>query len=666
VRVLEAWGYILTWQGVALLLAGMFLGTLAAVLPGLGATAIVAAFLPLTFTLDKYEAFIFLAAITGAGGFAGSVTAILLNVPGDSVNAATCLDGHPMARQGKAGVAIGASATASVLGSVFGMVVVVAGLHVLGGAILAFGPSEFFALSIAGVALIGTVSTRSPLKGIAAGLIGMMVGFVGQNAVVGGQRYTFGIVELYDGVSLVPILIGLFAIPEIFSLMTSKQSISGEPIAVHGMRSGVHEVLRRPGLVIRSCLLGSGIGLIPGVGQTLASWIAYGAAMKTSKSPETFGQGNIEGVIAPEATIDTKEAASMLPLFLFGLPSGVGTAIFLSVFQIYGVVPGKELVRHDLPLVWVIVLTIALVSVGTSLLGFVLADQMARLTLVPVALLVPTVYVLGVVSAFTDQGSLAGIAIALVFGAVGIVMERLDYPRAPLLIGVILVPFAEKNLFQARQLHYGSYEFLWSRPITVVILVVVLAALLRPLVRRTYRFASSRGRRPAAPLVAHGGQREHAKPAAQLSFAVALLGINLSLVPETLRLQPDARTFPLIVQSALVVATVALVADSARSLLTVRPPPEAEAAELIDDSLMRRSVLVPLLWLALLPALVWALGLVPASGIYTLLFALLFAPDELSKLRIGLAVIAAGALMALVSLVFDRWLHMPLYQGALR
>jgi putative tricarboxylic transport membrane protein len=279
----EGLGHVVRWEGVALALLAVVIGLAADILPGVSAVTMMALLLPVIFGMDKYDALLFLAALMAAGGFAGSITSILLNVPGDGINAATTLDGYPMARAGKAGVAIGASATASGLGALIGIAVLALALPVVREIVLAFSPPEFFALAIAGIALVATVSAKSPLKGITAGMLGMALGFIGISIALGGTRYTFGFTPLQDGIALIPAVIGLFALPEMFELLRRNEAVSREGIVVRGgVWEGVKEVLRRPGVLIRSSLIGSTIGMLPGVGGSVAWWVAYFAAERTS------------------------------------------------------------------------------------------------------------------------------------------------------------------------------------------------------------------------------------------------------------------------------------------------------------------------------------------------------------------------------------------------
>ena len=313
----EGLGDLMTGSGLAAVLVGTLIGTVVALIPGIGTTMAMALILPVTFGMDRVDAMILLVAVMGASGFAGSITAILFNVPGTAVNAATCLDGYPLARQGKAGVAIGASSAASGLGALFGIAVLIVALPIVRSVVLVFGPPEFFAFTVMGVAMIASVSAQSPLKGAISGLLGMALGMVGTSLLTPFPRYTFDVLQLADGFRLVPALIGLFAIPELYDLAQRGRTISEFTPVKGGVWQGVREVLKRPLLLLRSSVLGTGIGILPGVGAAVATWVAYFAAVRWSKDPDSFGKGNIEGVIAPEAAIDAKEGGSLLTVLAF-------------------------------------------------------------------------------------------------------------------------------------------------------------------------------------------------------------------------------------------------------------------------------------------------------------------------------------------------------------
>ena len=644
-----ALSHILTPEGIALFLGAVVLGTAAAVLPGISVGTLSVLFLPLSFVLDKYVAFMVLATLVGTGGFAGSMTAILLNVPGEVMNAPTCLDGHPLARQGKAGVAIGASATSSAIGTVFGVGVVALALPLLAAVFLRIGPPEFFALSVAAIVLIATVFTGSPVKGLVSGLIGALMGFIGVDPATAEVRYTFGRLELYDGIAIAPALIGLFAIPELFDLMTRNASISGDHPPIHGVWEGLRETLRRPFVLLRSALLGVLTGLIPGVGQNLASWLSYFIAVRTSKEPETFGKGNIDGVIAPEATIDVKETSTMAALFVFGIPSGISSVIFLAEFQVFGVVPGAALLERDQPLIWVIIGAIAVTSLLTSALAFVFAGPMVRITTVPVALLMPFIYVLGVVGATIDQGSLFGVVLVIAFGLLGIAMDRFGYPRAPLLVGLVLIPFAEHSFQLSLALSRNTYAFV-ERPLTLAILATVAAALI-------FTVVSGARRRRAAAATRTSEPAQTSPSLGEAAFALFLSAIVVAFLYESFFVERHEQRLAIAAQLVLAASLAWILWSNLARWLRARP---AHGVRWRPDP--RSPAVRSLGWILAFPALL-ALGFVTASCLYTAAFATGFAPAELDRRRAVIAIVLTAAMGALLYGVLIRTLHLRLYQG---
>lgn len=608
----EAAQSLFTLNGLVAVAAGTLIGSLVAILPGIGIVMTLALLLPLTIGMGTTEALMFLVAIIGAAGFGGSITSILFNVPGDGINAATCLDGYPMARQGKAGTAIGASAAASGLGALIGVGLLVLSIPFIRGLILLFGPAEFFALTVAGLAMIAAVSQRAPLKSAAAALTGMTIGLVGESLVTATPRFTFGLLELADGVPLVPALIGLFAIPEIFDLLQRSQAtISRVPEAAGGsVWRGALEVLRRPGLLLRSSLIGTGIGIVPGVGASVASWVAYFSAMNRSKERETFGKGNIEGVIAPEAAIDAKEGGAMLPVLAFGVPGSLTTAILLSAFLIHGVQPGQRLFQNDLPLVFAMILALVITNVSTSLLGLLLGGQLLKVTLIPVVILAPFILVLGFVGAFGDQQSMLGIAWALAFGVLGIALRRYGYPIPPLIVGFIMLPLVEEYFRLAVATNRGSLTFLLD-PVPATVLVVTALALAVPrllgIVRRRRSVVPPGADQVPEEAAASPGLGRVATP------ALLLAGVGIGLL-EMFVLRPDeyserAMTFPLLVMPLLATLLVIVTAKELVLLLAKRGEAQSPATA-------TRPAWQLFLVFGALPVAMYVAGIAAGSGLY--------------------------------------------------
>lgn len=673
-------------ETLLILLAGTVFGFIVAILPGISGVNAMALLLPVTFGMSYYQAMAFLVGIMAAGGFGGSITSILLNVPGDGTNAATTLDGYPMSRQGKAGQAIGASATASALGALFGVIVLIASLPIIRRVILSFGPAEMFAMSIAGIALIATVSKGNMIRGLIAGLVGMSVGLIGMNLPLGGTRFTFDTRVLYDGVPLIPAVIGFFAIPEIYKLLVTNRPISESgQIVKGGVLEGAREVLRRPGLLIRSSFIGTAIGFLPGVGGSVAPWIAYFAAKNASKHPETFGTGEIEGVIAPEASNDSKDGGALMPLLALGIPGSLTTALLLSAFLLHGVTPGQRLFQNDMALIWVMIISIVIANFTTSAAGMAFSNVLIKLTLIPATLIAPIVLSLAMVGGYASVARFDGMLFTLGAGLLGIVMVKGDFPRPPLLVGFILLPIVERNFHQALQINRGSYVFL-LRPITLTILVVTAFGILFPLVRARLRSSSGRrqtvsvgqgtvvsgshgasvGTSPApvgAPTDGRGAVGPvpaGATPLAMAAFSV--IGLALAALFFVMMQGYDDRQQML---PALLLPPLAILSlfQLMRLLAALRLDPTIFRPRVDPDQVQTDRVAIT--WFIALPMLIYILGVIPAIVIFIPLLRIFFygqRPTLRSALDGGLA---AACTAFIVWLLFVRVLDLRLYAGIL-
>lgn len=654
----EAFGVLLTWENIGLILIGSSVGAIAAVLPGISPVTVMALVLVIVAGMEKYNAFTLLVTIMAASGFAGSMTSILLNVPGDGINAATTLDGFPMARKGLAGVAIGASATASALGALVGLGVLISTLPFQRSLVLAIGPAEIFALAIMGIALVGAVSGRSALKGIISGLIGMTLGFVGVNLIVGGDRFTFGMLELFEGIPLAASLIGLFAIPELVALLRSNETVSRGGYAVAGgVLLGVKEALIRPWLIIRSGLLGSFVGMVPGVGGSVAGWLAYFLAQKTSKQPEEFGHGSVEGVIAPEASIDAKEGGSLIPVLILGLPGSLSAAMLVAAFQFHGILPGATLFRDESTLIWVMIFGMVAANVLTSVWGLAFANTMVRITLLPIVVIAPVILAIGFSGAFAEGKGLFGVAVALLAGLAGMVLERFGYPRPPLLIGLILLPLAEQNFHQALQISRGELTFL-TRPITVTVLALVVLGLAAPFIISQLRRRRGGVVVKTAAAVASeddAGESSPPRPQHELALLTGVLALVAGFGVSAVDFAPKAQLFPAMVLVPLAGLTLirmgAIVRQpSWRSTPASQPPTE-------------RSYRYVLGWLVALPVLFWLIGVKISVVAYILAFELAFDGSRPTPWRIVGALVSAALVFALLHFVFEGFLGVTFPPG---
>jgi len=481
----EGWLLVFSWPNILYVVAGTVLSMAFSLLPGLTGSTLMALAIPFTFGWDALPIMLVFGAFVGGATFMGSVTAILFNIPGRNSNAATLLDGYPMAQQGEAKTAIGCSATASALGSTFGVVVLILLIPVMRQVLLAFGPAEFLMLAVWGLTTLAVLTRGSVVKGLAASGIGLMLAFIGYDPRTAELRYTFGTLYLRDGLSLVPVFLGVFALAEVFDLTVSgRHTISGKTRVEELTGSvwrGVRAVFRHFGLFIRSSVIGTVIGMIPGVGATVASFVAYGQAVQTAGTDrERFGHGDIRGVLAPEAANDAKDGGSLVPTLAFGIPGGLGTAMLLAALTLHGLTPGRAMLTDNLHLAFVLIWSLFLSNWLTSFLGVATVNPLARLTVLPTQLLVPLLLVLASVGAYVYKGQLADVFAAFLFGALGYYMKKYDWPRIPLVIALVLGFLFETNFHITLKLHELGRINIWTRPIAMTLLALSVLSLALP------------------------------------------------------------------------------------------------------------------------------------------------------------------------------------------
>ena len=468
------------------LVLGVLLFLIFGAMPGLGGPVAFAILIPLTYTMDPVSAFALLVGGHSAVMFGGSISAILINTPGTGQNVATCFDGYPLTQQGRAGEALGASATSSAMGSIVGAFVLAGMIPVMRAVVLAFGPPELFLICLFGLTTIAAVSRGSLLKGLAAAVLGLLLSFVGFEPVTGDLRYTFGTLYLWDGVDLIPMIIGLFAIAEVVHLAGAGGAIAKREVskAAKGVLKGVRAVFKHWFLMIRCSAIGTLIGLIPGAGGAIANVVAYGHAVSTSKYPERFGTGVIEGVIASESSNDAKDGGALVPTVAFGIPGSESMAILLGAFLIQGLQPGPEMLTKHVGFLFSLVWMLVLGGILGAIIGLSVAHRLTRLTAIPFSLLAPFILAVGLLGSFATRGLLNDVFLTIVFGFLGYGMKKYGYPRGPAVIGLVLGHIVERNLHLSLQL-FGWHFLL--RPITLGLLIALAAVVALPLVSRPRR-----------------------------------------------------------------------------------------------------------------------------------------------------------------------------------
>jgi putative tricarboxylic transport membrane protein len=465
--------------------AGIMIGLIFGVLPGLGAVQCLALLTPVTYGMSPSNAMILLISAAGAVPFGGSVTSILINTPGTSQNAATVLDGFPMTRQGRAGAALGASGMASAMGGVFGALILALIIPFGRRLIMAFSYPEYFMLAVMGLSVIAAVSEGSMLKGVTAGLIGLLFASFGDDPVTGSARFLFGTNYLRSGIKIVPALLGLFALAESVDLLHKNRPLVDTAVrgTITGIGEGVKAVFKHFGIFLQSSVIGTIVGIIPGIGGPVAVVVAYGFAVQSCKDKSQFGKGDIRGVIAPESANNAKEGGALLPTLIFGIPGSSEMAVLLAALMLHGLQPGPKLILDRPDIVYVIIYSLLASSVLASLIGLALARYSMKLTSIPVRFIAPVVFALSLVGTFTINAEVGDMVVALCFGVLGYFMKRYQYSRASMVVGLVLGSMVQKTFFQTLDA-LGLASFV-TRPISLVLLILTIAILVWSV--RSYR-----------------------------------------------------------------------------------------------------------------------------------------------------------------------------------
>ncbi|MGH3341769.1 MAG: tripartite tricarboxylate transporter permease [Carbonactinosporaceae bacterium] len=447
-------------QTMLLLMGGIAIGFVVGILPGLGGAVTLALMLPFTYGMEPVQAFAFLLGMWVVTATTGDITSVLFGVPGEATSAATVFDGYPMTKRGEAGRALGAALLSSTQGAILGAFFLALSVPILRPLVLALGPPEFFMLTLLGLTFVVSLSGRNVLKGFLMAAFGILVALVGIDPQAGVPRYAFGQLYLWDGIGLVPLVVGLFAGAEVLQLMLSKKSIArrrAETDDLAGIGVGVRDTFRHWPVVVQSSAIGIGLGIIPGIGGSVSQFIAYGHAQQRSKHPEEFGKGSIEGVLAAGANNNAKDSGALVPTIAFGIPGSVGAAVLLGAFLITGLNPGPEMLTSHLnvtfSMVWIMVVA-NLIAVAVS---FLLLRQLIKLTFIPGTWLVPFLLVLLGVGAYTASNSFNDILVMLAAAVLGVVAIHWDWPRVPFLLAVVLGGLAERYLFLSYELHRWSW-----------------------------------------------------------------------------------------------------------------------------------------------------------------------------------------------------------------
>ncbi len=471
---------------------GVFVSTVIAILPGIGGVVALALLIPLTYVLDPLAGFAVLIAAVAVTGTGNTITAVLFGMPGTPSGAALLFDGYPMSQKGEGAKAVAAGITASVLGGILGAIALAAMIPVARQIVLAISSPEFFMLVVLAIVAIAAVKQEHVGKALVAAGLGLVAGFTGLEPT-GALRFTFGQLYLWDGIPLVPTLIGMFAVVEMMRLSKSTRSIakvSTEAARGGGTLDGVKAAFVHWRTVVQGSAIGVAIGLLPGIGQNAASYIAYGQAARTSKRREFFGTGEVEGVIGPDSSTNATDGAQLVPTLAFGIPGGSSMAVVLAGVTILGYQPGPRFIEQNLDIMWTAVYVIVIAGILGGVFCIWLAPLLAKLTFVRATLLIPAIFGVSVVGAYTNRIHVGDIVALVLGGLVGYLFYITGYPRQVFVIALVLGPILENQFLLSIRL-YGDTFFL-VRPIAAVLTALLFLIVVVPLFRRLQRGVGQR------------------------------------------------------------------------------------------------------------------------------------------------------------------------------
>lgn len=478
----EALGIILQPERLMFLWLGVLVGLALGLMPGIGGLTGFALLVPFTYTMDPFAAFAMLLGMHAVTTTSDTIPAVLFGVPGTSASQATVLDGLPMTKRGEAGRALSASYMASLLGGLIGALLLAVTLPVVRPLVLAIATPELLGLTIFGIAMVSTLSGNAPMRGIVVACLGILVGMIGTNVQTGQMRWTGGLLYLQDGIPLLPVLLGMFALPEMCDLAIGRKAVAKEIKfnARDGMRQGVTDVFQNWFLVLRCSVLGAAIGAIPGITGSVVDWLAYGHALQSEKgAKDTFTKGDVRGVIAPESANNALSGGSLVPLLAFGVPGGAATAILLGAMMVHGFIPGPDMLTTNLHVTYSMIWSIALANIFGAGLCFLLSGQFAKISTLRYTLILPVIMAIVYIGAFQGSRSWGDLYALLVFGSLGWAMKRLRWPRPPLVLGLVLGVLIERYM----SISFLRYDLAWlARPGVILFMVLSALVLLGPLV----------------------------------------------------------------------------------------------------------------------------------------------------------------------------------------
>jgi putative tricarboxylic transport membrane protein len=643
---------------------GVLIGLIVGVIPGIGGLVGLALVLPFTITMDHYTALGFLVGLSAVTVTSDTIPAVLFGVPGTVGSAATVLDGHPMARKGEAGRAFGAAFSASVLGGLFGAFLLGVSVPVLRPFMLAVGTPELLAICTLGLTLVAALSGGRLLKGLAAACFGILLAQVGDEPQTGEMRWAGDSLYLLEGLPLVSVALAMFAIPELVDLAISRMSVAGDDKSGGRWQQieGVKDTLKNWWLVIRCSAIGSLLGAIPGIGASIIDWIAYGYAARTEKgAAQTFGTGDVRGVIASESSNNAKEGGALVPTLAFGVPGSASMALLLGAFLMQGITPGPKLLTEQLDITYALVWSVALANIVGAGLCFAFADQFAKIARVRAGILVPMVLAVTYIGAYQGSHDFNDLIVLVGFGVLAWFMKRLGWPRPPVILGLVLGDLIERYMF----ISYNRYRFEWlTHPAVMVIGAILIFVLIRPLLSRLW------SKQPAARRSVSREVRSVGARALDVLLWTLFATVFAYAFYSSQDWQFAARLMPQVISGIGMV----IVAGSAGSALfrwlrpepivqsgtqsgeveTFRPIKEPDPLEALTKRELATRAIAQILWLVGYTALIFLIGILPATTIFVPAYMIIEGRTSIAR-ALAIAFIYILGMFVL----FDQVLHMP-------
>ena len=652
---------ILDWHRLIFLFGGVCMGLSLGILPGIGGVAGTALLLPFTYNMDAHAAFGMLLGLGSTTTTADPIAAILFGAPGHAASAATALDGYPMTRRGEAGRALGASYMAALIGGLFGAALMAVALPILRPIILYIGSPELLSIAVFGISMVAVLSGNTPLRGLTAACFGMMLAMIGTDPQSGTLRWTLDTLYLWDGMPLVPVTLGVFALPELCDLAVGRMAVvqAGEVIDTKtGLMLGVKDCMKHWFLILRCAWIGSAMGAIPGIGASVIDWISYGHALKTEKgAAQTFGQGDVRGVIAAESATNSREGGALVPTVAFGVPSSAGMAILLGAFLIHGLVPGPDMLTKHLDITYSMVWSIAIANILGSGLCFLFSGYLAKLATLRFTLIMPCVLSLIYIGAFESSRNWGDLYALMFFGMLGWGMKHFKWPRPPLVLGFILGGILERYMFISIE-RYGVSWML--HPVVMVMFTMAGLSLMGPLLQDVRAHNGLKGM-----LLDFGRPRLSGNNL----FPAALLCLFLAMLYQSLGWSFEAKIIPTIVGvGAVLFCSLSLANDIFKRAVEkggLADKAKAVVSQKIHMDIASKTGHLPIVtilsrgflffgWMVAFLSSMAVIGLIPTVPIFIISYMRLEGGEKYRH-----AIIMALVMVTLIYVVFDQLLAIP-------